>query len=74
MLRHGDPYKPGPSGNVLQYRDDLGVAILEGLDLFRNASRSSLEALARSAEQIVVPAGVIVMAEGDHADFLRRGG
>ena len=29
MLRAGDPYKPGPSGNVLEYRDDLGVATLE---------------------------------------------
>jgi len=44
------------------------VAILERLDLFRNASRSSLEALARSAEQVTVPEGTIVMAEGDHAD------
>jgi CRP-like cAMP-binding protein len=44
------------------------VAILQRLDLFRNASRSSLEALARSAQQVTVPAGAIVMAEGDHAD------
>ena len=29
MLRGGDPYKPGPSGNVLEYRDDLAVATLE---------------------------------------------
>jgi mannose-6-phosphate isomerase-like protein (cupin superfamily) len=29
MLRNGDPYHPGPSGNVLEYRDDLAVATLE---------------------------------------------
>ena len=29
MLRGGDPYNPGPSGNVLEYRDDLAVATLE---------------------------------------------
>src|SRR5579872_3096810 len=29
MLRHGDPYNPGPIGNVLEYRDDLAVATLE---------------------------------------------
>jgi mannose-6-phosphate isomerase-like protein (cupin superfamily) len=28
MLRAGDPYTPGPQGNVLEYRDDLGVASL----------------------------------------------
>lgn len=30
MLRAGDPYSPGPSGNVLEYRDDLSLATLEG--------------------------------------------
>jgi hypothetical protein len=30
MLRGGNPYEPGPSGNVLEYRDDLGVAEIEG--------------------------------------------
>jgi quercetin dioxygenase-like cupin family protein len=30
MLRAGDPYHPGASGAVLEYRDDLGVATLEG--------------------------------------------
>jgi len=29
MLRNGDPYHPGPSGNVLEYRDDCAVATLE---------------------------------------------
>jgi hypothetical protein len=29
MLRHGDPYKPGPTGAVLEYRDDCVVATLE---------------------------------------------
>lgn len=44
------------------------VAILERLDLFRNASRPSLEALARAAEAVTVPAGAVLMAEGDQAD------
>jgi len=44
------------------------VAILERLDLFRNASRSSLEALAQSAQEITVAAGTTIMAEGDRAD------
>ncbi len=29
MLRGGDPYSPGPSGAVLEYRDDLSLATLE---------------------------------------------
>ena len=29
MLRNGDPYHPGPMGNVLEYRDDCAVATLE---------------------------------------------
>jgi hypothetical protein len=29
MLRHGDPYEPGPAGAVLEYRDDLSVATLQ---------------------------------------------
>lgn len=28
MLRAGNPYKPGPAGAVLEYRDDLAVATL----------------------------------------------
>ena len=29
MLRHGNPYEPGPAGAVLEYRDDLSVATLQ---------------------------------------------
>ncbi len=44
------------------------VAILERLDLFRNASRPSLESLAGAAEEVTVPAGTVLIAEGDQAD------
>jgi hypothetical protein len=44
------------------------VAILERLDLFRVASRSSLESLAAAAEDVEVPAGTVLIAEGDVAD------
>jgi MFS family permease len=44
------------------------VAILERLDLFQNATRSSLESLADAAEEIAVPAGTVLIAEGDQAD------
>jgi len=44
------------------------VAILERLDLFRTASRSSLESLAGAAEDVTVPAGTVLIAEGDVAD------
>lgn len=44
------------------------VAILERLDLFRTASRSSLESLAGAAEDVTVPAGTVLIAEGDKAD------
>src|SRR5262249_33119541 len=44
------------------------VAILERLDLFAAASRASIEALAQAAEEIEVPAGSTVVAEGDVAD------
>jgi predicted MFS family arabinose efflux permease len=44
------------------------VAILERLDLFRNASRPSLESLAEAAEDVAVPAGTVLIAEGDQAD------
>ena len=30
MLSHGDPYNPGAMGAVLEYRDDLSLATLEG--------------------------------------------
>jgi hypothetical protein len=29
MLRHGNPYNPGPNGAVLEYREDCAVATLE---------------------------------------------
>jgi MFS family permease len=44
------------------------VAILERLDLFQNATRSSLETLAGAAEEIAVPAGTVLVAEGAQAD------
>ena len=44
------------------------VAILERLDLFRTASRSSLEYLAGAAEETTVEPGTVVVAEGDYAD------
>jgi MFS family permease len=44
------------------------VAILERLDLFRTASRSSLESLAAAAEDVEVPASTVLIAEGDVAD------
>jgi MFS family permease len=44
------------------------VAILERLDLFRAASRPSLESLAGAAEEVAVPAGTVLIAEGDDAD------
>lgn len=44
------------------------VALLERLDLFRNASRPSLESLAGAAEDVTVPAGTVLIAEGDQAD------
>lgn len=44
------------------------VAILERLDLFRSASRSSLESLAEAAAQITVPADTVVVREGDQSD------
>jgi CRP-like cAMP-binding protein len=44
------------------------VALLERLDLFRTASRSSLESLAEAAEEISVAAGTAVVREGEQAD------
>lgn len=46
------------------------VAILERLDLFSAASRSSLERLAGSAVEEEVPSGTPVVVEGDPADAL----
>jgi len=44
------------------------VALLERLDLFRAASRSSLERLASSAHETTVAAGTPVVVEGEVAD------
>jgi MFS family permease len=44
------------------------VALLERLDLFRAASRSSLESLAEAAEEISVAAGTAVVREGEQSD------
>ena len=44
------------------------VAILERMDLFSAASRTSLESLADSATQLSVTAGTPVVVEGDVAD------
>jgi CRP-like cAMP-binding protein/predicted MFS family arabinose efflux permease len=44
------------------------VSVLEPLGLFRNASRAGLEALAAAATEVTVPAGTVIVAEGDHAD------
>jgi MFS family permease len=44
------------------------VAILERLDLFRTASRSSLESLAAAAEEVEVLASTVLIAEGDVSD------
>ncbi len=44
------------------------VALLERLDLFRTASRPSLERLAEAAEEISVPAGTAVVREGEQSD------
>ena len=44
------------------------VAILERLDLFRTASRSSLESLAEASQETRVPAGTVVVREGDQSD------
>jgi len=44
------------------------VAILEPLDLFAAASRSSLEGMADSAVEVQVPAGARVVEEGDVSD------
>ncbi|HXW46926.1 MAG TPA: MFS transporter [Streptosporangiaceae bacterium] len=44
------------------------VAILERLDLFSAASRSSLESLAEAAQEITVGAGTVIVREGDQSD------
>jgi MFS family permease len=46
------------------------ISMLEVLDLFSSASRSTLEQLARACEETVVPADTVVIREGDVADAL----
>ena len=46
------------------------VAVLEQLDLFASANRPTLERLADAAEEVVLPAGAVVIREGDPAEAL----
>ncbi len=46
------------------------VALLSELDLLAGADRRTLERLAAAAEEIVMPAGQVVINEGDDADAL----
>jgi hypothetical protein len=46
------------------------VELLSKLDLLAGADRSTLERLAAAAEEIVMPAGEVVIREGDEADAL----
>jgi MFS family permease len=46
------------------------VALLSELDLLAGADRRTLERLAAAAEEIVMPAGQVVINEGDEADAL----
>jgi MFS family permease len=46
------------------------VALLSDLDLLAGADRRALERLAAVAEEIVMPAGQVVINEGDEADAL----
>ncbi len=46
------------------------VELLSELDLLADADRSTLERLAAAAEEVVVPAGGVVIREGDDADAL----
>jgi len=46
------------------------VALLSELDLLAGADRTTLERLAAAAEQVVMPAGDMVIREGDEADAL----
>ena len=46
------------------------VELLSELDLLADADRSTLERLAAAAEEVVVPAGGVVIREGDNADAL----
>jgi CRP-like cAMP-binding protein/predicted MFS family arabinose efflux permease len=44
------------------------VGLLEGLRVFEGASRQALESLAAAMEERAVPAGAVVVAEGEEAD------
>jgi MFS family permease len=46
------------------------IAMLEVLDLFASASRTTIEQLARVCEEVSVPAGAVIIREGDVADAL----
>jgi CRP-like cAMP-binding protein/predicted MFS family arabinose efflux permease len=46
------------------------VELLSGLDLLADADRNTLERLAAAAEQVVLPAGSVVIRQGDEADAL----
>ena len=46
------------------------VELLSALDLLAEADRSTLERLAAAAEEVSVPAGSVVIREGDDADTL----
>jgi hypothetical protein len=46
------------------------IALLQALDLFADAPQASLEQLARAVEEVLVPAGDVVIREGDPADAL----
>lgn len=46
------------------------VAVLEPLGLFRNASQAALEALAAAATEFTVPAGTVIIGEGNDAHAL----
>ncbi len=46
------------------------VTILQSLEIFEGASRSSLERLAAEVDEVEVPAGAIVIREGDEPDDL----
>jgi MFS family permease len=46
------------------------VDLLSELDLLTGADRSTLERLAAAAEEVVMPAGTVLIREGDEADAL----
>jgi Cyclic nucleotide-binding domain/Transmembrane secretion effector len=46
------------------------VALLSDLDLLTGADRSTLERLAAAAQEVVMPAGTVLIREGDEADAL----